>query len=292
MWLVEKIEITGGFLPGLSINIPPGLTCIIGARGSGKSTLAEAVRFALCGLSAAPKHCADLIQANLAGGALVTVTALADGSNRYTVKRGLKQNPVLLTSDARAINTVDLDRGTFLPLDAYSSLEIEAIADEALGDKRRNLLDELRTEQMRTIHLSLSESTRALEANADRVRAAQRTIEDLTEQIEELGDVRASLSALAPSDRESSADFVRLSRQQQLNQREIAKLDSADRDITILEQTLEQLRRQAQSVFAARLAEEQSTNADTLRRYDDMLAASLGPVEKHLSAINTRIRDA
>src|SRR5262249_49374975 len=149
--------------------------------------LAEAVRFALCGISSAPKHCADLIQANLAGGALVTITALAEGSNRYTIKRSLKQNPVLLTADGRAINTVDLDRGTFLPLDAYSSLEIEAIADEVLGQKRRNLLDELRSEQMRTTHLLLAESTRTLETNADRIKTAQRTIEDLTEQIEELG---------------------------------------------------------------------------------------------------------
>src|SRR5712671_5714044 len=89
MWVAEKIEISGGFLPGLSINIPQGLTCIIGARGSGKSTLAEAVRFALCGISAAPKHCADLLHANLGGGALVTITALAEGSKRYTIKRGL-----------------------------------------------------------------------------------------------------------------------------------------------------------------------------------------------------------
>src|SRR5215813_534105 len=67
MWLVERIEISGGFLPGLSVNVPQGLTCIIGARGSGKSTLAEAVRFALCGPSSAPKPCADLIQANPRG---------------------------------------------------------------------------------------------------------------------------------------------------------------------------------------------------------------------------------
>ncbi|HTA40975.1 MAG TPA: AAA family ATPase, partial [Bryobacteraceae bacterium] len=292
MWIVEKIEISGGFLPGLSVSIPHGLTCIIGARGSGKSTLAEAVRFALCGVTAAPKQSVDLIQANLAGGALVKITALAEGSNRYTINRGLKQNPVLLTSDGRAIDTVDLDRGTFLPLDAYSSLEIEAIADEVLGHKRRNLLDELRSEQMRTIQLSLAESTRALETNADRIRTAQRTIDDLTEQIEELGDVRARLSVLAPSDRESSADFVRLSRQQQFNLREIAKLDSAERDLKTLAQTLEQLRREAHSAFAARLVEEQSANADTLRRHDDLLSASLGPVEKHLSAINNRIRDA
>jgi energy-coupling factor transporter ATP-binding protein EcfA2 len=292
MWLVEKIEISGGFLPGLSVTIPQGLTCIIGARGSGKSTLAEAVRFAVCGLSSAPKSCAELIQANLAGGALVTITALADGSNRYTIKRGLKQNPVLLTSDGRAITNVDLDRGTFLPLDAYSSLEIEAIADEVLGQKRRNLLDELRSEQMRAVQLSLGESARALDANADRIRTSQRTVQDLTEQIEELGDVRARLSAMAPSDRESGADFGRLSRQQQLNQREIAKLDSAERDLKTLEQTLEGLRREAQSVFAARLAEEQSANAGTLRPFDDLLAASLKPVEKSISAIHAKIREA
>ena len=292
MWLVEKIEISGGFLPGLSVNIPRGLTCIIGPRGSGKSTLAEALRFAVCGMSAAPKQCVDLIQANLAGGALVTITALAEGANRYTIKRGLKQQPVLLTSDGRMINTVDIDRGTFLPLDAYSSPEIEAIADEVLGQKRRNLLDELRSEQMRTIHLSLAESARALDANADRIRTAQRTIQDLTEQTEELGDIRARLNALAPSDREPTADFLRLSRQHQLNQREIAKLDTADRDLRTLDRSLDQLRREAQLAFKPRLAEEQSANVDILRRYDDLLAAPLGTVEEHVSAISDLIREA
>jgi DNA repair exonuclease SbcCD ATPase subunit len=292
MWFVEKIEINGGFLPALNVNIPRGLTCIIGPRGSGKSTFAEALRFAFRGTSSAPKHCVDLIQANLAGGALVTITALAEGSNRYTIKRSLKHQPVLLASEGRPIDTVDLDRGTFLPLDVYSSLEIEAIADEVLGQARRNLLDELRSEQMRTIHLSLAESRRALDANADRVRAAQRTIQSLTEQIEELGDVRARLNALAPSDREPTTDFVRLSRQQQLNQREIAKLDIADRDLKTLSQTLDQLRTEVQLAFKARLVEEQSANADVLRRYDDLLAAPLGIVEERVSAISDQIRHA
>ncbi|HEX8892526.1 MAG TPA: AAA family ATPase [Terriglobales bacterium] len=292
MWLVEKIEISGGFLPGLSVNLPRGLTCIIGARGSGKSTLAEAIRFAVCGTSGAPKHCVDLIQANLAGGAMVTITALAEGSSRYTIKRGLKQQPVLLTSDGRAINTVDLGRGTFLPLDAYSSPEIEAIADEVLGQTRRNLLDELRSEQMRTIHLSLADSARALDANADRIRTAQRTIQDLTEQIEELGDVRARLSALAPSDREPTADFVRLSRQQQLDQREVNKLDTANRNLETLSETLEQLRRNAQLAFKVRFAEKPSANAELLARYDDLLEVSLKAVEKNISSISGRIREA
>jgi DNA repair exonuclease SbcCD ATPase subunit len=292
MWLVEKIEITGGFLPGLSVDIPRGLTCIIGPRGSGKSTLAEALRFAVCGASAAPKHCVDLIQANLAGGALVTVAAIVEGSSRYTIRRGLKQQPVLLSADGRTISSVDLDRGTFLPLDAYSSPEIEAIADEVLGQKRRMLLDELRSDRMRTIHLSLGESARALDANADRVRAAQRIIQDLTEQIEELGDVRARLSALAPSDRESTGEFVRLSRQQQLNDREITKLGAADRDLGALHRTVDQLLRDAQVAFKAHLAEEQSANADILRSYDELLAASLATVEEHAAAISAQLREA
>ncbi|MBV8435939.1 MAG: AAA family ATPase [Silvibacterium sp.] len=292
MWFVEKIEITGGFLPGLTVDLPQGLTCIIGPRGSGKSTLAEALRFAVCGTSAAPKQSLELVQANLAGGALVTITALAEGANRYTIKRGLKQQPVLISPDGRTINTVDIDRGTFLPLDAYSSPEIEAIADEVLGQKRRNLLDELRSEQMQAIHLSLAESARALDANADRIRATERTIQDLTEQAEELGDVRARLNALAPSGHEPTADFLRISRQQQLNQREIAKLDAADREIKSLDRTLDQLKKEAQLVFKARLVEEDSANAETLRKFDDLLAAALGTVEEHVLAISRQIREA
>jgi energy-coupling factor transporter ATP-binding protein EcfA2 len=292
MWFVEKIEITGGFLPGLSVQLPQGLTCIIGPRGSGKSTLAEALRFAVCGLSAAPKHCVELVQANLAGGALVTITALAEDVGRYTIKRGLKQQPVLLGPDGRTIDSVDIDRGTFLPLDAYSSPEIEAIADEVLGQKRRTLLDELRSEQMRTIHLSLAESARALDANADLIRTTQRSLQDLTEQAEELGDVRARLNTLPPSDHESTTEFVRVSRQQQLNQRETSKLDAFDRELGSLDQGLEQMKKKTQIVFKARLAEEHSANADTLGQYDDLLAATLGSIEEHFSTISSQIREA
>src|SRR5262249_27179927 len=94
------------------------------------------------------------------------------------------------------------------------------------------------------------------------------------------------------SDRESAGDFVQLSRQQQLDQREIAKLDSADRDLKTLGETLERLRKEAQQVFAPRLTEEQSANADKMRRYDKQLAAAMAPVEKHLCGIQAKIQEA
>jgi energy-coupling factor transporter ATP-binding protein EcfA2 len=112
MWFVEKIEINGGFLPGLKVNLPQGLTCIIGPRGSGKSTLAESLRFAVCGTSAAPKHCLDLVQANLAGGALVTIqlrlkvrvaTQLreASGSNPFFCLRTEGRSALLISIEVR-----------------------------------------------------------------------------------------------------------------------------------------------------------------------------------------------
>jgi hypothetical protein len=68
--------------------------------------------------------------------------------------------------------------------------------------------------------------------------------------------------------------------------------ESAERDLKTLGQSLDQLRREAQSVFAARLAEEQSANADTLRPFDQRLAACLAPVEKQIAAIHARVREA
>jgi hypothetical protein len=65
--------------------------------------------------------------------------------------QGRRQPPLVQTEDGRPAEGVDLDRGTFLPLDTYTALEMESIADESLGPKRRALLDDLRPEQLREI---------------------------------------------------------------------------------------------------------------------------------------------
>jgi len=80
--------------------------------------------------------------------------------------------------------------GTFLPIDAYSSLDIEGIADESLGSKRRLLLDDLCASEMQQILLKLSDQKRLLEANAEGIKATESKIHELTEQMEELGDVK------------------------------------------------------------------------------------------------------
>ena len=225
-WFLRSIEVTGGFLPGLSVEFPRGLTCIIGPRGSGKSKLAEALRYGIGGPSRASNGA--LVQANLGSSVVTIVTSPEAAEIGYTIRRSYKQPAALLTSEGRSIESLDLDRGTFLPLDAYNSDEIEDIANETLGQKRRGLLDELRGEELRAVFLTISDARRALEANADGAKASRRAIRDLTEQIEEIGDARARLAALPPAPGgAASSGFIRLTQEQQASEADIRDLDDA-----------------------------------------------------------------
>jgi energy-coupling factor transporter ATP-binding protein EcfA2 len=284
MWFLDCIEINGGFLAGLKLKLPRGLTCIIGPRGTGKSTLAEAIRFAIVGTGGASKARLELIQANLGTGTLVTLGAVAEGGTRYTIRRTHRQPATLISADGKPIDSVDLDRGTFLPLDAYSSSEIEGIADETLGEKRRALLDALKGDELSRIHLSLGEHKRSLDANSDQIRALRRTLADTIEQIEELAGARSRLAALGPPpDNQPSNELVKASRQQQINEREKQNLASAASSLATLEKDITLLIKRIQSTSFS-FADSNSSNHDLLLRLQSELATALASVGTHLQS--------
>src|SRR5271156_2617501 len=293
MWAIDRLEINGGFLPGFKLKFPRGLICIIGPRGSGKSTLAEALRFAMNGTVGASKPRVDLLQANIGASGLVTLVANTDSGIVYTIKRGYKQAATLLTADGRTVPNVDLDRGTFLPLDAYNGPEIEAIADEALGEKRRGLLDDLRGEELSRIHLSLGEQRRALEANADRVRATRRSIKDLSERIEEFGDVRAKLNAL-PVLPESgpSTEYAKASKQQQCNSRERKKIDAVLQLFATLQREAESLSTRSTDPNAFLIIEEGSSNLALLQQRQSELSSRMSGIGAQADLLVSAIQTA
>lgn len=286
MWKIDQLEINGGFLPGLKLKLPAGLVCIIGPRGSGKSTLAEALRFAIRGTLGASKQRLDLLQANFGSSGLVTLVANTDAGVLYTVKRSYKQPAVLLSADGRSISNVDLDRGTFLPIDVYNGPEIEAIADETLGEKRRGLLDDLRAEELSKIHLSLGEHRRALEANADRIRATRRSIDDLSERIEEFGDISGKLDSLGPlPDSGPSAEYTKASKQQQCNTRERKKIDSVLELLATLQADSEALQKRTTDPKSYAIVEESSANSVLLHKRQGELQRSFGAVSAQIQSL-------
>ena len=290
MWTIEQLEINGGFLPGLKAALPAGLICIIGPRGSGKSTLAEALRFAVKGSVGTSKKRLDLLQANVGNSGLVTLTLTTDAGLKHTLRRGLKQPAVLLTGDGRPVSGVDLDRGTYLPIDAYNGDEIESIADQVLGETRRELLDELHASELSAIHLSLGEHRRTLDANADQIRAARRSIGDLAESIEEFGDVRARLAALEPVEETGpAAAHGRALKQQQRNAREKQRSGDFLQKLQSLKDDAEELKSRIDQVCATQIAEEDSPNWEIFHRWEPEVQKSLSSAVEHLTHAATSI---
>lgn len=220
-WLLNSVSISGGFLSGLSLQLPPGLICIIGPRGSGKSTFAEAIRYGLLGAGVASKKRQDMVRANLAA-SVISLEALpcAEGQSGYRIRRSSESGGVLTTLEGAVVSGVVLDRGSFLPLDAYDDEEIQTIAMEDSGEKRRSLLDQLQADELREIEIKLTALRRDLDANSDAIKQTSSEISSLQERVEEIGDARSRFALLPPIASTKSELFLNASRQQQFNESE------------------------------------------------------------------------
>ena len=293
-WSLDALEISGGFLADLSLHLPQGLVCIIGPRGSGKSTLAEALRLALNGTpTGAGKARLDFLKANL-GGAVVTVRT-SPGTERgsYTIRRSYGQPAILTSDDGRPVTDIDLDRGTFLPIDAYSSLEIEAIADESLGARRRSLLDDLCSDEMQRIQLELGEHRRTLEANADAIRAVKRRLADLTEQIEEYGDARGKLEAIPSSAvHESTPEFAAAAQQCSLNEREASAIRDTTDALSDFETDFVTAIARAKSRIPALVVVSDSANAERMNHVDAALTRLWSAIEPCVAELKRAVSAA
>lgn len=293
-WAIDRIEISGGFLSDLSLLLPAGLTCVIGPRGSGKSTLAEAIRLVLAGVPlGATKPRTDLVKANLGASVLTLRTKPGTDRGNFTIRRTYGQTAIVTAPDARPVTTIDIDAGTFLPLDSYSSLDIEAIADESLGGKRRALLDDLCASEMQQVHLRLSEHRRALEANAESIKATERRIRELTEQIEELGDVESILAALpAAETREGTPQFQFASQQKQLNEKEATRISSAGEVLSNLGTDLIATIAQAKSRIPQPLAIADSANESMLQQAEQTVHSLWNHLDETMGAATRAISSA
>jgi ABC-type lipoprotein export system ATPase subunit len=87
---ISSVEVSGGFLDGLSLDLHSGLTTILGSKGSGKSVFIELVRFALGQASDQPEIRKDhekKLDKQLAPYGTVTVTIQDAGGTTHRIER-------------------------------------------------------------------------------------------------------------------------------------------------------------------------------------------------------------
>lgn len=290
MWRYENIEIREGFLDGLNLPINPRLTCVIGARGSGKSTLAMALRYAVLGMENASKQRSDLLRANL-GRSVVNVRIRRADEMGYAIRRESKGSVVLTTEDGRVLPNVDLERGTFLPLDAYSSGEIEEIANEDLGPRRRVLLDQLHAAEIQAIWDEVAVARRALEANADDIRAAEREMARTSEQILALSDAPARLAAISTSLQSApGAEALQVAaRQHQTNLSEKEAIEASSQTLSRLRTRANDLLSDFSKELQPKFQASMSSNKSQMLKVDGLQAALIKALDEHVSLIRREV---
>lgn len=291
-WRIKRVEVRGGFLDGTNIELPVGLTCIIGPRGSGKSTLAEAIRYALTGVGT-QKDRKELFQSNLSRAVVTVATAPTGDGNAYVVRREGRQPALVSTAGGLAIQNVDLDRGTFLPLDGYMSKEIEEFADEAFAGARRALIDDLELIRMPALRDSAQRALRSLQSNADDVRSCRREKQSLIEEEQSLAHVPellAGLPAPAPGDT-TSQRMHDAARQAGYNTAEKKNVSSAHARINELLRDIAAFKQRASSL-ATTVSVLGSANTAITKGIDDDLSETSLRVESNSNAIEEILNHA
>jgi ABC-type enterochelin transport system ATPase subunit/histidinol phosphatase-like PHP family hydrolase len=210
---ITKVEVTGGFLDGLALDLHEGLTTILGSKGSGKSVLIELIRFALDQASDQPEIRKDhetKLKKQL--GVYGTVAVTIDDSGGTTHRLVRTYDP----ANDSPITDVTFDPAEFFPCHFLSQNEIIRLAEsESEQIKFIDSFFDFHAFQ-RDIEAARSELMRLDTDVAEQIRAGRRIIalqtqaETLKAQIAEKD--KALVSPIFSKFRESQAKKQALDR--------------------------------------------------------------------------------
>ncbi|TKJ33491.1 AAA family ATPase [Blastococcus sp. CCUG 61487] len=206
--VIEKVELTGGFLGGQSIELCADLNCLLGGTGAGKSLVLEAIRYAFdqqidkVAFPAIWKEVHSRLQAALGNTGIVRVQFSVDGQ-RYLVERVFAADgsagPTVLQQTADDWVAVDADPAALVTLAAFSQGEVLEYSREPVG--RMSLIDA--GIDLAAIEADLTRTRRELKANAESLLDGRRRVEELevlaAKQVELEEQVR-QLAALFDTD--------------------------------------------------------------------------------------------
>ena len=152
------------------------------------------------------------------------------------------------------------------------------------------MIDELRADELRSIALTIGESRRALEANADAVSAAQRAIHDLTEQIEEMGDARARFAALPPAPAGAASDqLLRLTQDVPVTEDDLRELDDAVRQLENWRAALLQFNEDQTRRLLKPTLRQNSKNGSVMSQAVNAVSALIDSANEHFTQFASRI---
>jgi len=204
---IEKLQIEGGFLDGLNVELKNDLNTVIGARGTGKSTFVELIRYCLdIKAHSSESHSKSVAHARsvLTDGQVSII--LNDGSNSYEFSR---------TADGDTIPPIP--NSLKMPL-IFSQTEIENIGLVSQG--RLKLIDDF-IDDIENYEKEELVITAKINSVSDEIRSLSIKVEDnqvkliqlkyLNEQLENLFNEEKNLTIASTLTQEKSLKLQKIS---------------------------------------------------------------------------------
>lgn len=219
---IKSFSILGGFLDGLNLEFGSGLNCLIGHRGTGKTTVLEFVRYALDAFplgekgTAARRRVEALVKSNLGDGRIRLSIETKDGLE-YIIDRTASGDPMVLDSDGVPTD-ISISAGGIFSADIFSQNEVENIADNP--QSQLSLIDNFRAVEITEINSQIAALKSQLQANANEVIPAQRSLATLAEELNTLPGIEAKIAALAGPKDENTVQVNKAHTDRALRERE------------------------------------------------------------------------
>jgi ABC-type cobalamin/Fe3+-siderophores transport system ATPase subunit len=177
---LRRLEVVGGMLDGLCLDLADGLNCIIGGFGTGKTTVLELVRYALEQQphDAHTRNCAkSLIEGNLDGGRVILTVETAGGLT-YTISRTIIEPARIVYQDHAHC---DLPKGSLFTAQVYSLREIQDMAEDPAAQLA--LLDSFSAQGVAAVNAAIEPIRRDLKLNATSMLDARRQADELAAEV-------------------------------------------------------------------------------------------------------------
>lgn len=185
--VIEKVEVFGGYLDGLKLNLSPNLNTFIGGRGTGKSTLLELIRYALeiTPKSTDSKKTLDsLIKNNLGienGRVEISISSNIQHGTKFTIVKRYNDPVVIKNTNGKTSN---LNIEDILPtIEFYGQNEIIGIVDN--NEARLRILDRFLPLQ-EEFNSQKDEIKRKIKKNRDSITDVYNDMDELNSEVHKL----------------------------------------------------------------------------------------------------------
>jgi DNA repair exonuclease SbcCD ATPase subunit len=284
---IKRLRILGGFLADLDLTFDDGLNCIIGARGTGKTTLLEALLFGFTRpTEILSPETARLLRENLKVHPIKIEFELDSNPDlTYTLTRYF-DGETLCEADDRKLESVPN-----FPISVFSTDEIERIADDQDGTRKRKLLDGFEAERLRQRRKACDMLCGELKRNATEILVLEADVEPLRDVLRELPQLEQKLTGLTAATEQMSNEELK-SEQSLFSLRRMEKR-FADSIIENLNETHESLSNQIEAVNQTMNELSMATPESEVNKtlVDRMAAENSSALESALSGLSSVATD-